>query len=187
MTYDEMVKKLGYNTCTRSGSDPTVTRKEPKPMDFANAKIVVGSRIYPTNYVNFVSTPGKYPAIEANTILDPNKAVPYNPDAISLEIVNVIFNPPATIIFWSDNTKTVVKADGEIYDPEKGMAMAISKKLLGNNKYEYYYIFQHWLKKWNKQSKDNEFVNFLTEALNDAFDKYHDKNFDKIHEGVPRI
>lgn len=154
MTYDEIVKKLGYSTYTRSGNDPTVTRKEHKPMDFANAKIVVGNRVYPTHYVNFVSTPGEYPAIEANAILDPLTAVPYNPNTNSLHITNVIFNPPATIVFWSDNTKTVVKCDYEyeIYDPEKGIAMAISKKLLGNNKYEYYNTFKHWLKKWNKQN-----------------------------------
>ena len=29
------------------------------------------------------------------------------------EIKNVIFNDPATIVFWSDGTKTVVKAEGE--------------------------------------------------------------------------
>lgn len=74
-------------------------------------------------------------------------------------IKDVIFSPPATIVFWSDNTKTVVKADDEPYDPEKGIAMAISKKMLGDNKYEYYNIFKHWLKKWNKQEntrKENE-------------------------------
>ena len=48
-------------------------------------------------------------------------------------IKNVIFNDPATIVFWVDGTKTVVKAqDGDIFDPEKGLAMAISKKALGN-------------------------------------------------------
>lgn len=47
-------------------------------------------------------------------------------------IKRVIFNPPATIVMWDDNTKTVVKADKETYDPEKGLAMAISKKALGN-------------------------------------------------------
>lgn len=48
-------------------------------------------------------------------------------------IEKVIFNDPATIIFWKDGTKTVVKAqDGEVFDPEKGLTMAISKKVLGN-------------------------------------------------------
>lgn len=49
------------------------------------------------------------------------------------QITKVIFNDPATIVFWLDGTKTVVKCDDkEIYDPEKGLAMAISKKALGN-------------------------------------------------------
>ena len=187
MTYDEMVKKFGYSTCTLSDNEPTDTKKKRKLTDYANAKIIVGNRVYPSKYVNFEKSPGEYPYIDVEAILDPVNAVPYNPNANSVYIKNVIFNPPATIVFWSDNTKTVVKARGEFYDPEKGIAMAISKKLLGDNKYEYYYQFEHWLKKWNKQCKDNELRDFLTEALNDAFDEYHDKNFDKIHKGVPRV
>lgn len=65
-------------------------------------------------------------------------------------IKNVIFNDPATIVFWEDGTKTVVQTrEDDNFDPEKGLAMAISKKMLGN-KYEYYNIFKHWLKKANK-------------------------------------
>lgn len=60
------------------------------------------------------------------------------------EIVKVIFNDPATIVFWFDGSKTVVKADGEKFDPEKGLAMAISKKFLGN-KGNYYREFEKWL------------------------------------------
>lgn len=60
-------------------------------------------------------------------------------------ITNVIFNNPATIVFWVDGTKTVVKAqDGEKFDPEKGLAMAISKKALGNEG-NYYNQFEKWL------------------------------------------
>ena len=52
---------------------------------------------------------------------------------LSLSIKDVIFNPPATIVFWMDGTKTVVKDQGEVfYDPEKGMAMAVAKKAFGN-------------------------------------------------------
>ena len=66
-------------------------------------------------------------------------------------IKDVIFNPPATIVFWSDNTKTVVRAqDDDSYDPEKGLAMAISKKMLGN-KYDYYHTFLRYQKKWDAQ------------------------------------
>lgn len=45
----------------------------------------------------------------------------------------VIFNDPATIVFWNDGSKTVVKAQpGEIFDKEKGLAMAFAKKASGN-------------------------------------------------------
>ena len=48
-------------------------------------------------------------------------------------IKDVIFNRPATIVFWEDNTKTVVKCSkNDVYDPEKGLAMAIAKKAYGN-------------------------------------------------------
>ena len=63
-----------------------------------------------------------------------------------ISIKNVIFNDPATIVFWNDGTKTVVKAENEEFDPEKGLAMAISKKVLGN-KGNYYNIFKKWLPK----------------------------------------
>ena len=61
-------------------------------------------------------------------------------------IKKVKFNPPATIVFWTDNTKTVVKCSGEDYDPEKGLAMCICKKMLGN-KGNYYEVFKKWLPK----------------------------------------
>lgn len=49
------------------------------------------------------------------------------------KIKDVIYNKPATIIRWTDGTKTVVKcADDEPYDKEKGFAMAFMKKVLGN-------------------------------------------------------
>lgn len=60
-------------------------------------------------------------------------------------IKKVIFNGKATIVYWEDGTKTVVKLQGlEWYDPEKGLAMAIAKKALGN-KGNYYDIFKKWL------------------------------------------
>ena len=67
-------------------------------------------------------------------------------------IKDVIFNDPATIIFWKDGTKTIVKAEGEDFDPEKGLAMAISKKALGNQ-HEYYDVFKKWLKKFKPYNR----------------------------------
>lgn len=51
----------------------------------------------------------------------------------ALAIKDVIFNPPATIVLWNDGTKTVVKAENEVFDKEKGLAMAICKRTNGNN------------------------------------------------------
>lgn len=50
------------------------------------------------------------------------------------EVREIRYNGPATIVFWEDNTKTVVKVQpGEIcYDPDKAFAMAVCKKLFGN-------------------------------------------------------
>lgn len=60
------------------------------------------------------------------------------------EILDVIFNEPATIIYWADGTKTVVKAIYDEFDPEKGLAMAIAKKALGN-KGNYYNVIAKWM------------------------------------------
>ena len=49
------------------------------------------------------------------------------------EVKKIIFNDPATIVYWKDGTKTVVKCQkGDDFDPEKGFAMAFLKKCWGN-------------------------------------------------------
>ena len=51
-------------------------------------------------------------------------------------IDRVIFNDPATIIYWKDGSKTVVKRSyDDIWDSEKGFCMAIIKKLYGNTSF----------------------------------------------------
>ena len=60
------------------------------------------------------------------------------------EIKKVIFNDPATIVIWANGAKTVVKAQNEKYDPEKGLAMAFAKRALGG-KGSYYDVFKQWL------------------------------------------
>lgn len=63
----------------------------------------------------------------------------------SSPIKKVIFHSPATIVYWKDGSKTVVKCDEELFDREKGLAMAISKKMLGN-KGNYFNEFKKWIK-----------------------------------------
>lgn len=63
------------------------------------------------------------------------------------KIKNVIFNNPATIVFWVDGTKTVVKCGkDDKFDPEKGLAMAISKYFFDNAGY-YNDVFKKWIPK----------------------------------------
>ena len=66
-------------------------------------------------------------------------------------IKDVIFAPPATIVYWSDGSKTVVKcSEKDVFDPEKGLAMAIAKRC-GGNKGSYYKEIQSWVEKSGKK------------------------------------
>lgn len=88
-------------------------------------------------------------------------------------IKNVIFNPPATIIFWEDGTKTVVKcSEYDDFDPEKGMAMAIAKKAIGEGSNYYPEI-----KKWTKKYEDDD------SAIEMTFTKPFSKLGESIRKG----
>lgn len=92
-------------------------------------------------YGGYGFLPMNYAAISVTTINQDQKP------RLDLGIKNVIFNYPATIVLWNDGTKTVVKAQGDdVYDPEKGLTMAIVKKLLGNQG-NYYNELKKWLPK----------------------------------------
>lgn len=95
---------------------------------------------YYENYlhVNYVPYSDLYNRITFDTQTSKQKAMN--------SITNVIFNNPATIVFWSDGTKTVVKCDErDEFDPEKGLAMAICKKHFGGGFYND--IFKKWIPK----------------------------------------
>ena len=71
-------------------------------------------------------------------------------------IKNVIFNDPATIVFWSDGTKTVVKCGkDDTFDPEKGLAMAISKCFFDNAGY-FNDVFKKWIPKKGESDGKNQ-------------------------------
>lgn len=80
-------------------------------------------------------------------------------------IKKVIFNDPATIVIWTDGTKTVVKcSENDIFDPEKGLAMAIVKKAFGNDN-SFHKIFKKWLPK--EQEEDLGQLTF--DSMSEAF------------------
>lgn len=65
----------------------------------------------------------------------------------NVRVKKVIFNHPATIVFFEDGTKVVVKTKfGEVFDYEKGLAMAICKKVLGD-------AYRSTFKKWVPETK----------------------------------
>lgn len=88
-----------------------------------------------------------------------NSYIEYCKNDANTVIEKVIFNNPATIVFWSDGTKTVVKcSENDVYDPEKGLAMAVAKKFLGTNKSHsnYMNVFKKWLPKEEEMSDSFE-------------------------------
>lgn len=49
------------------------------------------------------------------------------------EIEKVVYSDPATVIYWKDKTRTVVKCQkGDVFDPELGFLLAVCKKAFGN-------------------------------------------------------
>lgn len=69
----------------------------------------------------------------------------------------IIFNGPATIVMWTDGTKTVVKQSNlDDYDYEKGFAMCVVKKVFGD---QYAYI---------RKMVDKSYEDTLTESINEA-------------------
>lgn len=51
-----------------------------------------------------------------------------------ISVDRIIFNDPATIVFWKDGTKTVVKCQkGQTFNPYFGFCAAMAKKLYGSN------------------------------------------------------
>lgn len=80
-------------------------------------------------------------------------------------IKNVKFNNPATIVFWTDGTKTVVKCgDGDTFDPEKGLAMAIAKKALGNSG-NYFNEIKRWTNGYSDDHSEGDLIGFFSNMI----------------------
>ena len=110
-----------------------------------------------------------YNDIEVTKLFLDNYGIKFKAKALRpayLTIKNVIFNPPATIVFWEDGTKTVVKAINEDFDPEKGLAMAISKKAFGNEG-NYFNEIKKWTEKYDEESNYPE-IEFTLDNLREA-------------------
>ena len=97
------------------------------------------------------------------------------------KIKNVIFNYPATIVFWADGDKTVVKCqNGDMFDEEKGLAMAIVKKAYGG-KGNYCEIFKPWIEKYRKTYIE-EYVAMLMKESVEFYDAACKTSADDIQD-----
>lgn len=86
----------------------------------------------------------------------------------SVSIRKVIFNDPATVVLWSDGTKTVVKCGPEdTFDMEKGLAMAIVKKMAGNDN-RFHKVFKQYTKKKKKDPGCIGLISDMIDCLNQA-------------------
>lgn len=86
----------------------------------------------------------------------------------NVSIRKVIFNDSATIVLWSDGSKTVVKCGPEdTYDMEKGLAMAIVKKMAGNDN-RFHKVFKQYPKKKKKEPGSVGSIMDMMAGLNQA-------------------
>lgn len=101
----------------------------------------------------------------------------------SLNVSKIIFNPPATIVFWEDGTKTVVKCSAEDeFNEYYGLLAALGKKVYESNSQIKKLIDKK--AEWHENKKDEKDIpdvsmNSLTEVLEHlctgTFD-WHDGN-----------
>ena len=108
--------------------------KEEERKTMNDMEIAINNAIYNSsmNYYGF---------LKDNSRITNNK---FDKDTIK----DVIFNDPATIVLWTDGSKTVVKCQtetGDTYNKELGLAMCIIKKCCGN-KGNYNDVFSKWIK-----------------------------------------
>lgn len=118
-------------------------------------------------------------SVQMNLELEDGRTFQFNPGDLlrdrqgdwrimtAASIKNVIFNPPATIVFWTDGGKTVVKCNAkDEFDPEKGLAMAIAKRCSGNSD-DFYKEIKMWVEKSGYKQVDD--VKVLVKELKHVY------------------
>lgn len=150
------IRYPGYITCKVSNTNNTEETKMEKmtraevmgqlqmgitafEMNKTNDPIVTKLILAMKNAIEYI---GEVPKSEIKVkTVTVEKKIPVLPG-----IKQVIFNDPATVVIWSDDVKTVVKCqDGDTFDKEKGLTMAICKRFYGNES-----NFNNLIKKWTE-------------------------------------
>lgn len=90
---------------------------------------------------------------------------------------HIFYDNVATVVFWTDGTKTVVKcAEGTPYDEYSAFCIALAKKIYGNNS-----ALKRAIKNHAKYSKKRQIEKKFNDAA-DNFEKVETEN--KIEEAV---
>lgn len=106
---------------------------------------------------------------------------------LAFGIKKVIYNPPATIVIWEDDSKTVVKCHvKDTYSPFVGLMACIVKKLYGDEE-DWYQQLSEFFPTEKEQQKIDRFngkdkpdidpksigdkIAYLNKRLNDALDR----------------
>lgn len=102
--------------------DDILTYTEKKMKGKTKVKLLDGSEMWAGNNPVYVTYP-----------LENELKIPVIPLTSRPTPKEVIFNPPATIVYWMDGTRTVVKCSEEdLFSEEVGFVMCFVKKCLGN-------------------------------------------------------
>lgn len=123
----------------RKTNDPRVNN-----YNTSNIYAVINGKAYAPEMIRMIRIDQAVPGYEFTIEPNPMYAVVNT----MFSIKDVIFNPPATIVFWGDGSKTVVKCQNEEeFDPEKGLTMAFFKRM-HDNKGRYFEEIKKWTNKY---------------------------------------
>lgn len=111
-----------------------------------------------TGFRKYLAEPSAALKFEGRVAGDVKKKEEPKKEDNTFKIEKVTVNGPATIVFWKDGTKTVVKCqNGDKFDLEKGMAMAFAKKARGNSS-KYYDVFKDIAEQYRDENRVENFV-----------------------------
>lgn len=86
------------------------------------------------------------------------------------QIKEVKFNGPATIVFFDDNTKVVIKCtDTDIFDPEKAVMICVLRKALGMNSSQFKKWLGNWTKAYEEPKETWNSIEEVCQAIKNAF------------------
>ena len=106
-------------------------------------------------------------------------------------IMDIKFNGPATIIFWSDGTKTVVKQNENepYFDKEKAIAMAVLKKSYPGNAYHKLFNLDEYFRKQLRaaEKKRDSILSQIKDARKPKVTSQLEQELYKIDDEIARL